>query len=252
MSTLAHKLQPEEREWCEPIRRLRLTLGLTQARLAQRLGDVTQAAVSQWEKGVREPTADNYIKLGKLAGGGERDYFWRKANFSPSEFLGGPRLPEVNLELSILTDPARGPKVMPDVVPVPLLKDAAAAGSPRAIDQSDIDRWLLVDATAAPHPQNTIAIRIVGGSMEPSLRDGFIVVIDTTERAPRELAGAMVAARDPSGGVTVKYLRLVHGEFMLVAEHTSVSYDPILLSHEPGWKILGKVLWWIGEPKRPK
>jgi len=156
------------------------------------------------------------------------------------------KAPEVHLQ--VLAE--RGQTIAPDVIAIPLLKDAAAAGSPRMIDESEIDDLLFMRPSRAPHPGKTVAIRVVGSSMEPSLRDGFIVALDMQQQNPAELANAMVAARDPSGAVTVKYLRRVQDEFLLVSEHTSTDYNPILLSREPGWSIIGKVLWWIGEPKK--
>ena len=85
--------------------------------------------------------------------------------------------------------------------------------------------------------------------MRPILDENYIVAIDTKDKVPEELIGKMVAALDPEGGVTIKWLRKGSGELMLVAQHTSQRYPPVLLKREPGWRILGRVLWWIGRPK---
>jgi phage repressor protein C with HTH and peptisase S24 domain len=91
-----------------------------------------------------------------------------------------------------------------------------------------------------------VAISISGDSMSPILEDGYVAVVDTAVHNPKELAGRMVAARDPEGAVTVKWLRDVQGQLMLVAQHTSLRFQPIFL--RPGWGIVGEVVWWIGHP----
>ena len=53
-------------EWANRIIALRKELGLLQAQFAELL-QVTQAAISQWESGVSEPSAENYIRMANLA-----------------------------------------------------------------------------------------------------------------------------------------------------------------------------------------
>jgi hypothetical protein len=81
--------------------------------------------------------------------------------------------------------------------------------------------------------------------MSPVLESGYVAVIDTAVRDSKRLAGRMVAARDPDG-VTVKWLREAEGKLMLVAQHTSLRFQPVFL--RPGWAILGEVVLWIGSP----
>lgn len=84
--------------------------------------------------------------------------------------------------------------------------------------------------------------------MSPVLEDGYMVIVDTHPIEHRNLYGQMVAAQDPEGGITVKWLRKVGREEMLVAQHTSTRYQPVILSSDPGWRIIGRVLFWIGKP----
>ena len=49
------------------IARLRLSQGMTQERLAQRMG-VTPQAVSKWENGTSDPSTSNLCALAKLYG----------------------------------------------------------------------------------------------------------------------------------------------------------------------------------------
>jgi len=55
----------------------RKKLGLLQVQLADRLG-VKQASVSRWESGSREPSVENYIRMGNLADEGDCLWFWEQ------------------------------------------------------------------------------------------------------------------------------------------------------------------------------
>ena len=60
-------------EWANRVVALRKQLGLLQTQFAERLR-VTQAAVSRWESGASEPSAENYIRMANLAD--EMNYLW--------------------------------------------------------------------------------------------------------------------------------------------------------------------------------
>jgi SOS-response transcriptional repressor LexA len=138
-------------------------------------------------------------------------------------------------------------EVTSETVAIPLLKDAAAAGLPRLIQEREIAEKLLLPRKWFPDAQAVRCIRVKGDSMSPILEDDYIVAIDTTQADPRKLVGQMVAAGDPEGGVTVKWLRRTGSNLILVPQHTSVRHNPVVL--EPGWRIIGRVLFWIGKPK---
>jgi SOS-response transcriptional repressor LexA len=140
-------------------------------------------------------------------------------------------------------------KKIPDAVAVPLLLDSSGAGSPRLIEEAQIERIVIADRYDCPHPQHTTCIRVSGRSMYPVLDDGYIVAVDTFVDDPESLIERMVVARDPDGGITVKWLRKVGDDYMLIPQHVSPEYSPSLISRGPGWKIVGEVIWWIGKPK---
>lgn len=52
----------------EKIKELRTRLGMSQADLAKRIGDVDQTTVSKWERGRSDPNVDRTAKLAELAG----------------------------------------------------------------------------------------------------------------------------------------------------------------------------------------
>jgi transcriptional regulator with XRE-family HTH domain len=53
-------------EWATRIVALRKQLRLLQTQFAERL-QVTQSAISQWERGASEPSAENYIRMANMA-----------------------------------------------------------------------------------------------------------------------------------------------------------------------------------------
>jgi len=66
-------------EWAQRVIALRRHLGLRQAEFGKHFG-VTQAAVSKWESGQKEPSAANYIRMGNLATDqSDCFWFWQKA-----------------------------------------------------------------------------------------------------------------------------------------------------------------------------
>jgi hypothetical protein len=89
---------------------------------------VKQPSVSGWEKGEAKPTAANFIALAEMAPEGDlRDYF-----HSMAERVSGVKIDRGD-QPSGRRDRSRSPKE--GFARVPLLKDSAAAGSPRQLDE---------------------------------------------------------------------------------------------------------------------
>jgi SOS-response transcriptional repressor LexA len=247
-------------EWANRLERLRKALRLSGAAFAQRLG-TTAMSISRWERGLVEPPAEAYLIAGKLAGDPDCWFFWERAGLTRTDIAVvvpdlEQRLYKRDGKLAIEVVAARGAtkagsilelKKRPDAVAVPLLKDAAAAGSPRLIDAADVEDVLIVPRKFCPHPDFTTCIRVTGDSMSPVLEEGYVVAVDTTAGDTKELVGKMVAARDPDGGITIKWLRQIKNDVLLVPNHTSTRHQPVILSKEPGWKIVGKVVWWFAQ-----
>src|SRR5271155_5388197 len=88
-------------EWAREILELRQRLGLSQAAFGQKL-HYSPVAVSRWERGAKEPTAESYIRLGNLADGPASWCFWSRAGLraadvartlAPTAAKGRSRLP---------------------------------------------------------------------------------------------------------------------------------------------------------------
>ena len=96
----------------------------------------------------------------------------------------------------------------------------------------------------APNPAFTSCLRVQGNSMAPVLCEGYIIVIDTTETVPAHLVNKLVVSWQSEKGLTVSWLKVVDGREALVSENAQ--YSPIVLDREKGWRVIGRVIWWIG------
>lgn len=258
MSTGKRQRDSSLPEWAVAVKALREHLALNQSQFARELG-VTQSAVSLWESGGREPSKSLYANLW-FAGYDSQvaPFFWARSGLS-SQKVQQILAP---LKQKIETAPTAKSRKRtiqasvvsadrPYIVSIPLLHDSAAAGVPRSIEEKDVDGYVYSDIglCRGEGVENLVALRVNGDSMSPILEDGYIVVLNTHERDPSKLYGHMVAAVSPDGGVTIKWLRKTGSEPMLVPQHTSLRYPIVLLNHEIGWRIAGRVLFWIGKPK---
>jgi len=80
---------PSRPEWAQKVTELRKSLGLRQIDFAAKLS-VTQAAVSRWETGIKEPSTDNYIKMGNMAGEPLCFWFWKRAGLDLTKIRAVP------------------------------------------------------------------------------------------------------------------------------------------------------------------
>ncbi len=238
--------------WCPRIKELRTLLGLSQSELAARLG-VTKKLVADWEQGAREPAPRRYAALARLAPTDSDlgDWFYRRllarVGADPRRLAAPPRqqllAPELKLvSLDEWSDRFRALESLDYYVPIPLLKDEAAAGSPREISEHDLDGFALIYYSWCPNPANFTCVHVRGDSMSPILTDGAIVAIDHAQRDPRLLRHRMVTARYEDG-VTIKWLDLdASGQLLLVPENKH--YPTLTLPRTPANPIVGMVAWW--------
>ncbi len=212
-------------EIARALRDARKRLGLTQSELAEALGN-SQGAITRWERAIDSPPISALLAMAKLVGDQDRA-FWLNA--------AGVSMPEQTAQDS-------------DIRRVPLLRDAAAAGTPRAIEEHEIERMLALPASWLPKGGHLFAVKVSGDSMEPIILDGHIVLIDTEQRDIKSLVGKMVAARQAGDGVTIKWLRKDEDIYLLVPQHVSPKFPVKVIREHNGWSIVGAVVKWIGEP----
>ncbi len=212
-------------EWAEEIEKLRRRLGHSQSRLGQQL-QYSAMAISRWERGLQEPPADCYIKLGELAGNPNCWYFWERAGLKSSDVIRA--LPD-NKRLF--------PKsAFPDF-------DIVVAGS-GGKSRSKKKSQLMIAAPAAwcPNPSSTSCLRVKGMSMSPLIHDGDILAVDYSQTSHSELDGKIVVAWHKDRGLSVSRFRRYRNEEVLEAENRE--YEPVSIGSDRNWRIVGRILWW--------
>ena len=94
-----------------------------------------------------------------------------------------------------------------------------------------------------PNPSYTSLLRVRGHSMEPLIRDGDILAIDSFQTDRDNLYDKIVVAANEKKGLCVSRLRRY--EEIDVLEGENRQHSPAILNKASGWRIVGRVLWWI-------
>jgi SOS-response transcriptional repressor LexA len=249
------RLQPD---WAKLIRELRQELDLNQEELGRRL-HYSAMAISRWERGEQEPTNRGYIELGNLAGDPDCWYFWGRAGLHNENLLRVVPVLQQRLQSSRLADleivsagsgARKAAQAKRQLVAIPVLKVTAAAhgekgGHISSLLSGPVESMIAAPKDWCPNPTTTSCLRVRGSSMAPLISDGYIVVVDSSENDHMALDGKIVIAWHKDKGLTVsRFRRYDHTEILEPENH---GYESITLSAKHRWKILAKVLWWIGK-----
>ncbi len=241
-------------EWAAQITALRERLGINQAELARRM-ECSAMTVSRWERGLLQPSAEHFIQLGNLGNKTESWLFWEKAGIQASkmvESLSGSAKTRRWRDVPALEGASAGAKAVAhektEIVPLPLLKAVAGThgvSGDRRSSLRSIPATRLVGAPTAwcPNPSYTSLLRVKGHSMEPLIRNGDILAIDSFQTDRGDLYGKIVIAANEEKGLCVS--RLHRYENLDVLEGENRQHEAVVLNKASGWRIVGRVLWWI-------
>ncbi len=72
--------------WACRVRALRQSLGMNQLEFGRILG-FSPIVVSRWERGLKKPSAEGFIKMGKMSKRPSGWYFWRLAGVDQQDAL---------------------------------------------------------------------------------------------------------------------------------------------------------------------
>jgi phage repressor protein C with HTH and peptisase S24 domain/DNA-binding transcriptional regulator YiaG len=243
-------------EWSQKIATFRNVQNLSQSEFAKRLGASTMA-VSRWERGIQKVPANIYIRLGNLAGDPLCWYFWGCAGLrtvdvmrvlpSARQRLQDDRLPQLRL---VHAGGKKKSSNTADFVAVPLLPVHAGApgdGGDKVVDLEQVrpEATLAAPVAWCPNPKSTMCLRVRGNSMSPLILDGYIIAVDTVDVRHDKLVGNIVVAWNVDKGLIVsRLIRFDHTDALISDQR---QYESISLAPESKWRIIGKVLWWIGK-----
>jgi SOS-response transcriptional repressor LexA len=243
-------------EWASTISKLRGRLNLSQTDFGRQL-HTSAMAISRWERGAQEPTAEGYIALGNLAGDPLCWNFWDRAGLGRDEFMRAlpslrNRLVDTNVHQIDIASAGSGKKKKvskSEHIAVPLLKVVAAAhggkGDVSGLHDAPTEGVIAAPKEWCPNPTTTTCLRVKGDSMAPVICDGYIIAVDSSQNDRTQLHGKIVIAWNKEKGLTVSRFNRFDNAEVLQPENNA--YESIVLNNGGKWKIIAKVLWWVGK-----
>ena len=81
--------------------------------------------------------------------------------------------------------------------------------------------------------------------MAPLISDGSILAADTSQRDQAELDGKIIITWNKTMGLNVSRLKWYGPAEVLQPENSEC--ESVVLNGKHKWKILARVLWWIGK-----
>jgi SOS-response transcriptional repressor LexA len=137
----------------------------------------------------------------------------------------------------------------PQLVALPLLKVAVASHGGRGysstlLQDAPVESMIAAPKDWCPNPASTFCVRVTGDSMKPLIYNGYILTVDSSQTDPSELNDKVVIAWNKDMGLMVS--RLQHYDHTEVLQPENKDYESIVLNNRNKWKILAKVLWWVG------
>jgi phage repressor protein C with HTH and peptisase S24 domain len=206
-------------------------------RLAKATG-VSPSAFRKWLKGVAEPSRDRLVALAEAAG---VDVSWLAQGQGAEPDL---------LSLAARAhspqsaDLAGNPNIAQYLV-LPKRQEAAAAGSGRPATGVPTEfigfRHDWIRTTFGREPADVILEIAVGESMEPRIRNGDLLLVDTTERTFRNFGIYVIEAR---GERLVKRVqRKFDGSLILISDNKIYQPESIPADLAKEVRIIGRVIW---------
>jgi SOS-response transcriptional repressor LexA len=249
---------PIKPEWATKILALREQLQLNQTAFGHMLHS-SAMAVSRWERGAQEPPSRSYIEIGNLAGDPRCWYFWGRAGLRSEDVM--KVMPEMQQRLRRahthdfeVVNAGSGNKKLTEklqLAAIPLLKTVAASHGEKGDDvpflhDAPIESMIAAPRDWCPHPSSTSCLRVRGQSMTPTICEGYIVAVDSSQTDRAKLNGKIVIAWKKDKGLTVSRFRRYDHTETLQPENSQ--YESITLGNKRNdWKVVAKVLWWIGK-----
>jgi DNA-binding transcriptional regulator YiaG len=258
---MSRKSESAVLQWSRKILAFRHARKLTQSGLAKEL-NTSAMAVSRWERGEAEPSAEAYIRLGHLAGDPLCWFFWGRAGLNTADLLrilpvARRRLRQggiVNNIQVVHAGTGTTESFKPtDFVAIPVLPAHAATPGEDAEQVADLDQlkpeaiWA-APAEWCPNPRKTVSLRVKGNSMSPLILDGYIIAVDMSDAPREELLGQIVVAwnQQEKRLLVSRLTRFDHIDALISDQR---QYQTVSLSPESQWRIMGRVLWWTGRPR---
>jgi len=222
---------------------LRKAAHLTQRRVAERLEQeygirLLPATVSNWEKGVSVPNADQFLALcGIYQVRSINGAFRVRIEGDPLALLNDAGLDKVYDYADLLVRSGLYDAPHAEVVPftrkIPLYLLEASAGTGQFVDS---DAYEMIEVGSEVSPAADFGVTLAGDSMEPLYVNGQTVWVHQQE----VLRSGDIGIFWYDGNAFCKKYRETGGQIRLIS--LNPKYDPIPVREERGFKIFGRVV----------
>jgi phage repressor protein C with HTH and peptisase S24 domain len=202
-------------------------------RLARATG-VSPSAFRKWLKGEAEPSRDRLVALAGTAG---VSVAWLAQGEGPEP------------DLLSLDARARGPDVLvadrAQFHLLPKVVEAAAAGSGQQTTSGPTEfigfrhDWLRSSFNREPH--DIILETAVGDSMEPSIGDGDLMLVDTTDQTVRNFGIYVIEVK--AERLVKRVQRKFDGTLILISDNTRYQPETIAPDVAADVHVVGRVIW---------
>lgn len=202
----------------------------------------TKAQVGRWERGLNNPTIDQFIGLCRLYGVKDVYSVFGKGDFSDLEYAlnreGTEKLSEYRT-LLIASGLYAPVKLEDRVVPIrkrtaPMFDIGAAAGTGQFLDS---DSYEMVEVPDGVPDCATFGLHVCGDSMQPTLQNGQDIWVQMQPTLENGEVGIFFL----DGNAYVKEYRQTPKGVFLVSHNPK--YDPIPIKEYSETRIYGKVVF---------
>ena len=141
------------------------------------------------------------------------------------------------------------PKPPPGYVFLPLVEARAAAGSHGGLSSDNIVDFIAfsegyVRQTLHRNPQNLALLTASGDSMDPTIRDGDLLLVDTSAR---RIEGSRIYVLAIGGALMVKRIQLrLDGSVVVKSDNAVYESEVVPADQTSALKVIGEVIWQAG------
>lgn len=208
------------------LRRWRESRGMNQKEAAAILG-VSERSISRWEQGDGLPIGETFITLGQQG-------------CDLSQLVDWGNGPALRSQAEIAASPAVG------TVTIPRYAVELSAGNGRTVADFDEIEPLVVPESWVRRvfgrpPAHLVLADAAGTSMEPTIRDRDLLVVDTADQ--RLISGRIYALVVGDTLLVKRIERTLRGQIFLRPDNPSYQSEELTQDITDTVRILGRVIW---------
>lgn len=225
------------------IKEYRISQGLKVAEFAKKIG-ISQGSLSNIENGISKPSSDT---ISSIVRNTDVDPMWLLV----SEYEGtaqraaeGVYYPDRHQMSETQRPDEKG--VVGEFIHIPRYEVAASAGGGAVVNSEQVVDYLSfrsewVRNTLGVSVMDLALISVIGDSMEPTLSEGDIVLLDMTTRS---VLDGSIYALQLNGGLLVKRIqRKIDGSVVVKSDNARYDTETVSEDKADRLKIIGRVVW---------